>query len=99
MPLRPSMLALALLAALPAPALAADLALHCGQLFDAAAGRLRAEQTIVVSAGKVREVRAGLAAANAHARRPPMELPTSVARAMPRRSRVASINARLRASV
>ncbi|WP_290891273.1 amidohydrolase family protein [Arenimonas sp.] len=58
----PALLSLALCLALPAAARAETLALHCGQLFDSAAGRSRAEQTIVVAEGKVREVRAGMAA-------------------------------------
>lgn len=50
---------LALALALPAAASAETLALHCGQLFDSAAGRSRADQTVVVADGKVREIRAG----------------------------------------
>ncbi|TNJ34228.1 metal-dependent hydrolase family protein [Arenimonas terrae] len=50
---------LALALALPAAARAETLALHCGQLFDAAAGRSLSEQTVVVAEGKVREIRAG----------------------------------------
>ena len=57
-----ALLPFALCLALPAVAQAEVLALHCGQLFDSAAGRSRAEQTIVVAEGKIREVRAGLAA-------------------------------------
>ena len=57
-----ALLPLALCLALPAAAQAETLALHCGQLFDSASGRSRAEQTIVVAEGKVREVRGGLAA-------------------------------------
>jgi imidazolonepropionase-like amidohydrolase len=54
--------ALAFALALPAAARAETLALHCGQLFDAAAGRSLADRTVVVAEGKVREVRAGHAA-------------------------------------
>ena len=61
MRLHPTALTLALLAALPVPALAAELALHCGQLFDAASGRLQADRTVVVSGDRIREVRPGLA--------------------------------------
>ena len=53
---------LALLLALPAAARAETLALHCGRLFDAAAGRSLSEQAVVVAEGKVREIRAGHAA-------------------------------------
>jgi imidazolonepropionase-like amidohydrolase len=53
---------LALALALPAAAQAETLALHCGQLFDAAAGRSQADRTVVVAEGKVREIRAGHAA-------------------------------------
>src|SRR5689334_9463501 len=57
---RPGLTPLVLLAlALPAAASAETLALHCGQLFDSAAGRSRADQTVVVAEGKVREIRAG----------------------------------------
>lgn len=52
---------LALALALPGPAAAERLALHCGQLFDAAAGRLLPERTVLVEDGRVLEVRAGLA--------------------------------------
>ena len=52
---------LALAFALPGPARAERLALHCGQLFDAAAGRLLAERTVLVEDGRILEVRAGLA--------------------------------------
>jgi len=55
-----SLLILAL--ALPVAAHGETLALHCGQLFDSAAGRSKADQTVVVADGKVREIRAGLAA-------------------------------------
>jgi imidazolonepropionase-like amidohydrolase len=54
--------ALAVALALPAAAQAQTLALHCGQLFDAAAGRSLADRTVVVAEGKVREVRTGHAA-------------------------------------
>lgn len=57
-----ALLPFALCLALPAAAQAETLALHCGQLFDSASGRSRADQTVVVAEGKVREVRAGLAA-------------------------------------
>ena len=57
---RPGLTPLVLLAlALPAAANAETLALHCGQLFDSAAGRSQAEQTVVVAEGKVREIRSG----------------------------------------
>jgi len=52
-------LACALALALPATARAETLALHCGQLFDSASGRIHANRTVVVADGKVREVRAG----------------------------------------
>ncbi len=52
----------ALALALPAAAQAETLALHCGQLFDAAAGRSLADRTVVVAEGKVREILAGHAA-------------------------------------
>ena len=58
-PIRPLLL---LALALPAAAQAETLALHCGQLFDSASGRSRGDQTVVVAAGKVREIRAGHAA-------------------------------------
>ncbi len=57
--LGPTSLTLAFLLALPAAVQAETLALHCGQLFDAAAGRSLAERTVVVAEGKVREVRNG----------------------------------------
>ena len=53
---------LALAFALPAAAQAETLALHCGQLFDAAAGRSQADRTVIVAEGKVREIRPGHAA-------------------------------------
>ena len=56
------LLPIALCLALPALAQAETLALHCGQLFDSASGRSKADQTVVVADGKVREIRAGLAA-------------------------------------
>ena len=57
---RPGLTPLVLLAlALPAAANAETLALHCGQLFDSAAGRSQAEQTVMVAEGKVREIRSG----------------------------------------
>ncbi|KAA2286278.1 metal-dependent hydrolase family protein [Arenimonas fontis] len=64
MPKRPArtLPCLALSLALPGPALAERLALHCGQLFDAASGRLLAERTVLVEDGRIREVRTGLAA-------------------------------------
>ena len=58
----PGLTSLALALALPAAAQAETLALHCGQLFDAAAGRSLADRTVVVAEGKVREVRSGHAA-------------------------------------
>jgi imidazolonepropionase-like amidohydrolase len=42
-----------------APPTATPLALHCGHLFDAVAGRLLGETTIVVDGPRIREVRAG----------------------------------------
>ena len=57
MKLRPSLLATSLLLALPADA--ATTALQCGDVFDSASGRLIGAQTIVVEAGKVKELRAG----------------------------------------
>jgi imidazolonepropionase-like amidohydrolase len=56
------LLPIVLCLALPAAAQAETLALHCGQLFDSASGRSRADQTVVVAEGKVREIRAGMAA-------------------------------------
>jgi len=61
MPLRRPTLALAIALALPATAQAEVLALQCGRLFDAAAGRHLAERTVVVADGKVRELREGFA--------------------------------------
>ncbi len=55
-------LTLLLALALPACAQAETLALHCGLLFDSAAGRSLADQTVVVADGKVREIRPGMAA-------------------------------------
>ncbi len=43
----------------PAGGTATPLALHCGHLFDAVAGRLLGETTIVVEGHRIREVRAG----------------------------------------
>ena len=57
-----ALLPFALCLALPAAAQAETLALHCGQLFDSASGRSRADQTVVVAEGKVRDIRAGMAA-------------------------------------
>ncbi len=45
--------------ALALPVQAETLAVHCGQLFDAASGRLLPDRTVVVDAGKVRDVREG----------------------------------------
>lgn len=47
------------LLALAAPVRAETIALHCGQLFDAAAGRLLPDRTVVVADGVVREIREG----------------------------------------
>ncbi|MBP6596643.1 MAG: amidohydrolase family protein [Arenimonas sp.] len=55
-------LTLLLALVLPAAAQAETLALHCGLLFDSAAGRSLADQTVVVADGKVREIRPGMAA-------------------------------------
>lgn len=62
--MRPShrLLPIALCLALPALAQAETLAVHCGQLFDSATGRSQSDQTVVVADGKVREIRAGMAA-------------------------------------
>ena len=60
----PTSLAAALALALLAPAaIAADApqALQCGQLFDARAGRLLPERTLVVADGRIRDVQAGFA--------------------------------------
>ncbi len=60
----PTSLAAALALALLAPAaVAADApqALQCGQLFDARAGRLLPERTLVVADGRIRDVQAGFA--------------------------------------
>ena len=60
----PTSLAAALALALLAPAaVAADApqALQCGQLFDARAGRLLPERTLVVADGSIRDVQAGFA--------------------------------------
>lgn len=57
--MRPPRTLLLLALALPAGAQAETLALHCGQLFDSAAGRSVADRTVVVADGKVREIVAG----------------------------------------
>lgn len=53
-----TVLALSLLAALPAGA--AELtAIHCGQLFDAGSGRLVADRTVVIEGNRIQSVQAG----------------------------------------
>ena len=59
-------IALALLAA-ATPAIAADTALQCGNLFDSRSGKLLGAHTVVVRAGKVAEVLPGRAEAVANA--------------------------------
>jgi imidazolonepropionase-like amidohydrolase len=60
--MRPTRTLFLLALTLPAAAQAETLALHCGQLFDSAAGRSLADRTVVVENGKVREIRDGLGA-------------------------------------
>ena len=62
MSLRPALLAAAVLAALPAAASTtapATTALHCGDLFDAKAGRLIGAHTIVVEGDRVKSLQPG----------------------------------------
>lgn len=57
-------LSLALLAALPAAASDDLVALHCPALVDTAAGRLLGETTVLIAGNRIRELRAGFAAAD-----------------------------------
>ena len=67
--MRQRLLTAAVLSAFALPALAADSALHCGNLFDSRSGTLLGPQTVLVRDGRIAEVRAGRveAAANATA--------------------------------
>lgn len=60
--MRPARPLLLLALTLPAGAQAETPALHCGQLFDSTSGRSRAEQTVAVADGKVREICSRMAA-------------------------------------
>ena len=62
MPAIPRTLSLALAASLASPAIAADAtALHCERLFDARAGKVLGEHTVVVEDGRIRSVQPGRA--------------------------------------
>ena len=62
MPAIPRLLSLALATSLASPALAADaVALHCERLFDARAGKVLGEHTVVVEDGRIRSVLPGRA--------------------------------------